>query len=66
MSSVQSSSHKRSFLSPKDVASELGVTVRTVYNWIHSKEISARKIGGLWRIPRSVLHDAGGGTPSSE
>ncbi|WP_423816486.1 helix-turn-helix domain-containing protein [Salinibacter pepae] len=48
-------SHDLSFLSPKEVADELGVTPRTVYNWIYSEEIDATKIGGVWRISATSL-----------
>ncbi|MCS3938280.1 excisionase family DNA binding protein [Salinibacter ruber] len=33
----------------------MGVSQQTVYNWIHQGEIEATKIGGLWRIPSSVI-----------
>lgn len=47
---------KKPLLNPKEVASFLGVTRQTVYNWIWEGKIPAYKIGSIIRIPRdSVL-----------
>ncbi|WP_423816317.1 helix-turn-helix domain-containing protein [Salinibacter ruber] len=51
----KSLSRDRPYLSPEEVASLMGVSQQTVYNWIHQGEIEATKIGGLWRIPSSVI-----------
>ncbi len=53
----KSTSHPQtpSYLSPHELANALGVTPRTVYNWIQRGEIEASKFGGVWRIPKSVL-----------
>lgn len=45
----------REYLTPKEVARELGVTVRTVRNWIHAKQLVAKKVGGVVRILRTDL-----------
>jgi len=37
------------------VAKELSLSRRTVYRYIKSGQIKARKIGAGWRIPRSEL-----------
>jgi excisionase family DNA binding protein len=42
-------------LTPRDVADELGVTVRTVQRWISDGRLPARRIGGRVRVSRSSL-----------
>ncbi|MEO0247910.1 MAG: helix-turn-helix domain-containing protein [candidate division WOR-3 bacterium] len=47
---------KKHLLKPIEVATFLGVTRQTVYNWIWEGKIPAYKIGNIIRIPRdSVL-----------
>ena len=36
--------------SPSDLASELGVTIRTVQYWCENGRVDAIKVGGRWRI----------------
>lgn len=55
MSKSQSDSQTRSYLSPREMADVLGVTPRTIYNWIHRGEVEAIRIGGVWRIPKSAF-----------
>jgi len=43
------------YLSPAQAAKLLGVTVRTIYQWMHDKDLPAAKIGGRWRIRRSDI-----------
>ena len=40
------------YLTPESVAGELGVTRRTVYNWIRSGELPAKQIGRTWVVKR--------------
>ncbi len=50
-------SEKR-YYSPKEIAMKLGVTVRTINNWIHEGVIEAFKPNGFrgaWQIPASEL-----------
>ena len=42
-------------LTPEEVAESLRITRQTVYSLIKAGDLSARKIGGQWRIPRSEL-----------
>jgi putative molybdopterin biosynthesis protein len=44
-----------SYLTPLQVAEELGVSDQTVYNWIREKRLAATKIGRTLRIRRSDL-----------
>ena len=43
------------YLSPLQVAQELGVSDQTVYNWVREKKLAATKIGRQLRIRRSDL-----------
>ena len=45
----------KELLSPEEVADELKVTKRTVYNWLRSGKLRGRKFGGVWRISASAL-----------
>ena len=40
---------------PSEVAQILGVSERTVYQWLRSKKIKGIKYGGLWRVKKSDL-----------
>ncbi|MBA3587018.1 MAG: excisionase family DNA-binding protein [Chloroflexi bacterium] len=42
-------------LTPREVASELGVTVRTVQRWINDGRLKATRVGSRLRVPRSSL-----------
>jgi acetyl-CoA/propionyl-CoA carboxylase biotin carboxyl carrier protein len=42
-------------LTPRQVADQLGVTVRTVQRWIRDKRLPAERIGGRLRVSRSSL-----------
>jgi excisionase family DNA binding protein len=44
-----------SYVTPDQAASELGVTRRTVYNWMRSGILPAKQIGRTWRIKRDDL-----------
>jgi excisionase family DNA binding protein len=48
-------------LTVEQVAQELQVNVKTVYQWIKSKRLKATNIGtkrkAYWRIPRKDLED---------
>ena len=40
------------YMTPNEAAELLGVTPRTVYQWIKDKHLPAAKIGGRWRVRR--------------
>jgi excisionase family DNA binding protein len=48
-------------VTPAEAATELRVTVNTVYNWIHAGRIPSVRLGGLWRIRREALEAAAAG-----
>lgn len=43
------------FVSPNDMAYELGVHPETIRKWIRDGRIKATKYGGVWRIPKEEL-----------
>ena len=46
------------YLVPQGVAYVLDVSVTTVYDLIHSKQLPAARVGKkLWRIPKQALKD---------
>ena len=45
----------RDELTPREVAQELGVTVRTVQRWIAGGRLPGTRVGGRMRIPRGAL-----------
>jgi excisionase family DNA binding protein len=45
----------RDELTPREVAQELGVTVRTVQRWIATGRLPGSRVGGRMRVPRSAL-----------
>jgi excisionase family DNA binding protein len=45
----------RDELTPREVARELGVTVRTVQRWIATGRLPGHRVGGRMRVPRSAL-----------
>ena len=49
-------------LTPREVAEELGVTVRTVQRWIASGALVATRVGGRVRVSRSSLGSVSGET----
>jgi excisionase family DNA binding protein len=51
-------------LTPRQVADELGVTIRTVQRWVAHGRLAGRRVGGRLRIPRSAL--AGMGAMASQ
>jgi acetyl-CoA/propionyl-CoA carboxylase, biotin carboxylase, biotin carboxyl carrier protein len=52
-------------LTPRDVADELGVTVRTVQRWISDGRLPARRVGGRARVSRSSLERVAGSATTS-
>jgi excisionase family DNA binding protein len=42
-------------LTLQDAATVLGVSTRTIRNWIQQKKIQAFKLGGRWRIRREEV-----------
>jgi excisionase family DNA binding protein len=49
-------------LTPREVAEELGVTVRTVQRWVADGRLPAERVGGRVRVPRSSLSAVAGAT----
>lgn len=43
------------FLTVKEFAEAVGVTVLTVKRWLYSGQIEGKKFGRLWRIDKSEL-----------
>lgn len=43
------------YLTPLEAAKVLKVDRRTIYRWLRSGEIDARKIGGTWRIMQPIM-----------
>jgi excisionase family DNA binding protein len=52
-------------LTPRQVAEELGVTVRTVQRWIGAGRLPASRVGGRMRVSRSSLSAVAGGASQS-
>ena len=48
----------RDELTPREVAQELGVTVRTVQRWIATGRLPGSRVGGRMRVPRSAIQAA--------
>lgn len=44
------------FYTPEEVAANLKVSRKTVYNWIQEGRLKAVKIGHFWRISESELN----------
>lgn len=42
-------------LTPKEVATWLGVTSDTIYRWLRKGELPAIKLGRLYRIPKAEV-----------
>ena len=51
------SMNEKQLLSTKAVAAELGVTSRTVAKWIRDGELTAVRLGRIWRVRREALDD---------
>jgi excisionase family DNA binding protein len=51
-------------LTPRQVAEELGVTVRTVQRWIADGRLPAARVGSRVRVSRSSLGAVAGGAPT--
>ncbi|MDP9250777.1 MAG: helix-turn-helix domain-containing protein, partial [Chloroflexota bacterium] len=49
-------------MTPRQVADELGVTVRTVQRWIATGRLPGSHVGGRWRVSRSSLAAVDGST----
>ena len=45
----------KKFLHVTEVSDLLGVTTRTVYNWIESGDLPSAHVGGSFRIPVSAI-----------
>jgi acetyl-CoA/propionyl-CoA carboxylase biotin carboxyl carrier protein len=52
-------------LTPRQVAEELGVTVRTVQRWVADGRLAATRVGGRVRLSRSSLGSVAAGHPAS-
>src|SRR5687768_2956579 len=53
-------------LTPRQVADELGVTVRTVQRWIANGRLPATRVGSRVRVSRSSLSAVAGGASSAQ
>jgi len=53
-------------LTPREVAEQLGVTVRTVQRWVASGTLVATRVGGRVRVSRSSLASVSGSTAPAE
>ena len=51
-------------LTPRQVAEELGVTVRTVQRWVADGRLPAIRVGGRMRVSRSSLGSVAAGHPA--
>ncbi|MGI8658058.1 MAG: biotin carboxylase N-terminal domain-containing protein [Candidatus Limnocylindria bacterium] len=51
-------------LTPREVADELGVTVRTVQRWLSSGRLTGMRVGGRMRVSRGSLHEVADATSS--
>ncbi len=45
------------YYTPEEIASNLHVHLKTVYNWIQSGKLKAVKAGHFWRIPQAALDE---------
>ncbi len=52
-------------LTAAEAARYLKTTRNTVYRWCRAGTLPARKVGGVWRIPRSALEDGAGAPQGS-
>ena len=43
------------YLTPLEAAEILRVDRRTIYEWLETGKLKAKKIGGTWRIPRAEV-----------
>ena len=44
------------YYTPKEIAANLKVSRKTIYNWIQEGRLKAVKIGHFWRISESELN----------
>ena len=46
-----------SWLSAEEIATHLGITKDTVYQWIAEREMPAHRLGRLWKFQASEVDD---------
>jgi excisionase family DNA binding protein len=51
------------FLTPRELAAYLRVSIRTSYQLCYDDAVPAVKVGGVWRIPRAELDAQLGRSP---
>ena len=51
------SNKPESWVSTKDIAEHLGVTIDTIRNWIKKETIPCHKVGKLWKFKVSEVDD---------
>jgi excisionase family DNA binding protein len=51
-------------LTPEEAARQLRTTRNTIYRWCRDGKLPARKVGGVWRIPRSTLRTEPAAAPT--
>jgi excisionase family DNA binding protein len=44
-------------LTPKEVGEKLGISIKTVNNYLNSGKMAGYKIGGRWRIPTKSVEE---------
>lgn len=49
--------YRGKYISPLQLALYIGVTRRTVYNWIDKGALKSKKIGGVVRIPIRIARE---------
>jgi len=45
------------YYTPEEIADNLKVHLKTVYNWINGNKLKAVKAGHFWRISQSALDE---------
>jgi excisionase family DNA binding protein len=57
------------WLSVEEIATYLGVSKDTVYNWINGKKMPAHKVGRLWKFKKEQVDawvEAGGAASAKD
>jgi excisionase family DNA binding protein len=57
MTTKEASSPREPWVSVEDVAEHLGVATDTVYRWIESRGLPARRVGRLWKFKLAAVDE---------